>query len=350
MKRILLLAAAPLLFGLDQQDLIAGLEQEAQRYADKDEFSGTLLVARDGKVIFQKAYGLANRESATANTLDTKFRIGSMNKLFTAVSMLQLVERGKAGLDDPIAKHWPDYPNKDVASKVTIRHLLTHTGGTGDIFGPQFDANRLELRSLADYAKLYGSRGPQFEPGSDWRYSNYGYLLLGLLIERISGKSYYDYVRENIYEPSGMKSSESEFESVKVTGRSTGYRKHEGKWVSNAETLPVRGTSAGGGYTTAGDLYRFSQALASGKLLKRELLEMATTKQVTPKGAPPFMGYGFGNIVIGDSYGHGGGAPGMNAELRIYPKEKLVFVALANLDPPAAGRLDKWFRDKVLTK
>ena len=164
-----------------------------------------MLVARNGKVLLQDAWGRADREAGTPNTLDTQFRIGSMNKMFTAVATLQLVEAGKLALDDPIGEHLPDYPNEDVASKVTVRHLLTHTGGTGDIFGPEFELNRLELcEELDDYVKLYGARALRHEPGARHEYSNYGFVLLGALIEKVSGESYYDYVRDNVFRPAGM--------------------------------------------------------------------------------------------------------------------------------------------------
>ena len=166
--------------------------------------------------IFARAYGHADREHNIANTLETRFRIGSMNKMFTAVATLQLVEAGKINLDAPLGTYLPDYPNKDVATQVTIAELLDHTGGTGDIFGPQFDAHRLEVQSLQDYEKLYGSRGLAFTPGSKWDYSNYGFILLGLVIEKISGKSYYDYVREHVYAPAGMTSTGSELSLIHI--------------------------------------------------------------------------------------------------------------------------------------
>jgi CubicO group peptidase (beta-lactamase class C family) len=232
--------------------------------------------------------GKADRETGIDNTLDTRFRIGSMNKMFTAVATLQLVERGKLSLDDTIGKILPDYPNAAVASKVKVRHLLSHTGGTGDIFGPEFAAHRLELKTLQDYVKLYGERDLQFEPGTKWEYSNYGFLLLGVLIEKVSGKSYYDFVAENIYKVAGMTSSGSEPESVKVANRSQGYMRDRFEMVSNEPTLPWRGTSAGGGYTTAADLMKFAGALMSNKLLKAATLAEATRPQFTTGD------YGFG--------------------------------------------------------
>jgi CubicO group peptidase (beta-lactamase class C family) len=324
---------------LKEGEALAALDRHAGELAKKDEFSGVVLVARHGKVVLQKAWGLANRETRTPNTFDTRFRIGSMNKMFTMVSTLQLVEAGKLSLDDTIGKLLPDYPNQDVASKVTVRNLLTHTGGTGDIFGPDFDKNRLTLRTHGDYLKLYGARGLTHEPGAEFRYSNYGFVLLGAIIEKVTGMSYYDYVRSHVFQPAGMTSTDSRPEGEAVPKRSVGYTKEKGKWVPNTGTLPVRGTSAGGGYSTAGDLLRFAQALEAGKLISKASLAAATT---------PFKErYGFGLDIEGEGalrgYGHGGGAPGMNGELRIFPQLGTVVVCLSNLDPPAASRLAGFF-------
>src|SRR6266850_7414625 len=194
---------------MSQDAALAALRVEAEKAAAADRFSGALLVVKDGNPVFTAAYRLADREKKIYNKLDTRFRIGSMNKMFTAVSVLRLVQAGKIKLTDPLGKYLADYPNQDVASKVTIHHLLTHSGGTGDFFGPQFDAHRLEIRALRDYVTLYGKRDLAFEPGSRWAYSNYGFLLLGLVIEKVSGGSYYDYVREHVYKPAGMTSSDS---------------------------------------------------------------------------------------------------------------------------------------------
>ena len=324
---------------LKEADALAALITRAGELAKKDDFSGVVLVARHGEVLLQKAWGLANREAGAPATLDTRFRLGSMNKMFTAVATLQLVEAGKLALDDPIGKILPDYPNKDVASKVTVRHLLTHTGGTGDIFGPDFEKNRLTLREHSDYLKLYGSRGLTHEPGAEFRYSNYGFVLLGALIEKVTGMSYYDYVRSHIFQPAGMSSTDSLTEADVVPNRSIGYMKGPGGWAPNTGTLPWRGTSAGGGYSTAGDLLRFAQALEAGKLISKASLAAATTPNKED------YGYGFGIQGEGSlrGYGHGGGAPGMNGELRIFPQLGYVVISLSNLDPPAATRLVDFF-------
>ena len=332
---------------LDETAALAALDQEATARTAKDQFSGAVLVARHGKVLLEKAYGLADRERKVPNTLDTQFRLGSMNKMFTSIATLQLVAKGKLSLDETIAKYWPDYPNKELAGKVKIRHLLSHTGGTGDIFGPEFDKHRPELKNLSDYGKLYGSRALKFEPGTRWEYSNYGFLLLGMLIEKVSGESYYDYVREHIFKPAGMTSTDSLPESENVSKRAVGYMKRKDAWVSNTGTLPWRGSSAGGGYSTVRDLLRFAQALESGKLVPRELLAEATRSQFDDPNMPPGMRYGFGMMVAGGQYGHNGGAPGMNGELRVEPKTGRIHVVLSNFDPPAASRLLAFYEQRM---
>jgi D-alanyl-D-alanine carboxypeptidase len=326
---------------MTQADAVAALSAHAAERTRADEFAGAVLVARRGKVLLQDAWGRADRKAGTANTPATRFRIGSMNKMFTAVATLQLVEAHKLDLDDPIGKHLPDYPNKELAAKVTVRHLLTHTGGTGDIFGPEFDQHRLQLREHRDYLNLYGRRGLTQEPGARFEYSNYGFVLLGALIERVTGGSYDDYVRDHVFRPAGMRSTGALPESVDVPDRAVGYlRTAPGSdWVPNTDTLPWRGTAAGGGYSTVGDLLRFAQALGSGRLLSKATLAEATT--------PHQQQYGYGFDMQGQgrlaSYGHGGGAPGMNGELRIFPRLGYVVVGLSNLDPPAASELVEFF-------
>jgi D-alanyl-D-alanine carboxypeptidase len=310
--------------------------------AAADRFSGAVLVAKNGKPVFTAVYGMADREKKVPNTINTKFRIGSMNKMFTATAVLQLVQGGKINLNDPLGKYLPDYPNKDVASKVTIHHLLTHTGGTGDFFGPEFDKHRLELRTLQDYVKLYGERGLAFEPGSRWEYSNYGFLLLGLVVQKASGQDYYDYVRDHIFKPAGMNSTDSFPEDQTVRDRSVGYTKMGGakEWRPNEETLPYRGTSAGGGYSTVVDLLAFAIGLTNHTLLDAKNVDLLTTGKVERPGGGAKYGYGFGDETSADGvrcFGHGGGAPGMNGDLKICPQSGYVIAVLSNLDPQAAS-------------
>ncbi|MGC2765400.1 MAG: serine hydrolase domain-containing protein [Candidatus Acidiferrum sp.] len=314
-------------------DLTAALRNKADSLAASDQFSGTVLLAHNGKILLNEAWGLADREHNKKATLDTQFRIGSMNKMFTAIAALQLVQQGKLSLDRSIADYWPDYPNQDLAKRVNLRDLLDNTGGTGDIFTNQYNEHRLEIRTLNDYVKLYGRRDVEFQPGSQFRYSNYGFLLLGALVEKVSGISYYEYVREYIFKPAGMTHTDSLPEAEDVPKRAVGYLPGKSGWEPNTDTLPWRGTPAGGGYSTVDDLFLFAQALNSGKLISPKLFEQATAEQFSGSH------YGFGFQVDENYFGHSGAAPGINGELRIYPEPRYVIVVLSNLEPPAAMRL-----------
>jgi len=352
-------------------DFASGLRAEAERRASSEEFAGAVLVARSGKVLYQSAYGYADRERKVLNSLDTRFRFGSMGKMFTAVAALQLVQAGKLALDAPLGKYLTDYPNKEVAA-VTIEQLLTHTGGTGNIFAPEYFSRRLETREHQDYIRLFGARGVDFPPGSRWDYSNYGMVLLGRVIEVVSGQSYYEYTRTHIFQPLGMGSTGNDPEDSRMTNLSTGYTHmnphggpHGGPHVGpppgpgsppggepvhpNTDTLPYRGTSAGGGYSTVGDLLKFVNGLTAHLLLDAAHTEML----LRPRMATPRPGgqqaLGFSVVTRRDgsvSVGHGGGAPGMNGELMYFPKSGYLVVVLANLDPPSATS----FTDYIVAK
>ncbi len=318
----------------NDEDLAARVREHVNGISGTDAFSGAILIAHHGHVVLEQAWGMADAARQIRNTSDTQFCIGSMNKMFTAVAILQLLQEGKLALDKPIAAWWPDYPNHDVAAKVTIRELLNHTGGTGDIFTPEYEAHRLETRTLADYVKLFGDREVAFEPGTRMEYSNYGFILLGRIIEIVSGEPYQTYVLKHIYEPAGMFHTESRPESDHLAGRAVGYTHGPGGLVPNTDTMPWSGTSAGGGYSTVGDLYLFSQALQSGKLLSPDLLSEAT------RGSALRPDYGLGFYVLPEGgYGHGGGAPGINGEMRILPRSSYTLVALTNRDPRMATNM-----------
>jgi CubicO group peptidase (beta-lactamase class C family) len=327
---------------LSEAAAVADLSGYAAELAAADRLSGAALIARDGAILLQAAWGRADREQGVPATLETKFRIGSMNKMFTSVAVLQLVAQGALSLDAPLLAYLPDYPNQDLAGKVTVRHLLTHTGGTGDIFGPEFDQHRLELHEHQDYLDLYRERALLHEPGSEYRYSNYGFVLLGALIEKVTGGSYHDYVQAHVFDPAAMTSTGSLPESEIGPELAVGYRRERDSWVAVTDMLPLRGTAAGGGYSTVGDLLRFAEALQAGVLLSEELLAEATRQHTES------YGYGF-HISMGPlvSYGHSGGGPGVNGELKIFPKLGYVLISLSNLDPPAASLLLNRFEARM---
>jgi D-alanyl-D-alanine carboxypeptidase len=322
---------------------VLALRARLENATSADAFSGAVLIVRDGRTVFEGAYGLADRERGIPNSLLTQFRVGSMNKMLTAVAVLQLVQAGKVQLDATLGTYLPDYPNVGVASKVTLHHLLTHTGGTGDMFGPQFTANRLELRNTDDYLRLYGTRDLLFEPGTQHVYSNYGFMLLGAVIERVSGIPYDDYVARNVLAPAGITHAGAAPEDSLVPGRPVGYMWQGGMLVTNAPTLPYRGTPAGGWYATVGDFERFATALREHRLLDPAHTALLLTGKVniSPSGLVKYA-YGFmDRVQVGRRLvGHGGSAPGMSGELSFESNGGYTVVVLSNLSPPAASLIE----------
>ena len=303
-------------------------------------FSGTLVVSRGGRTLFEAACGHADREAQTPNSFDTRFRMGSMNKMITGVAVLQLAQGGAIGIDDKVGRHLPDYPNAAFAERVTVRHLLNHTAGAGDFFGSAFREHRLRLRDPADYVALLGDRPPEFEPGSQYRYANYGFILLGRLVEAASGQSYDDYVAAHVLAAAGMTATGAEPETVDVPGRAVGYMDTPTGVVRNDDTLPYRGTPAGGGYSTVGDLVRFAEALMSGRLVDEGHMRLLGEGGASI-GPGAWYGAGFAEAHESGarSLGHTGGAPGMNGTLLAFPYTGYIVAALSNGDPPQASSL-----------
>jgi D-alanyl-D-alanine carboxypeptidase len=300
----------------DEKELISSVRAFLEEKTRADEFSGVVLVAKDSRVLFHEAYGDADREKKIPNRKDTKFNLGSINKNFTRAAILQLEKQGKLKLDDPIKKFLPDYPNATAAEKVNVRHLLNMSSGIGDFFGRRYDATpKDKIRTLQDYLPLFADLPLEFEPGTGNRYSNGGYLVLGLIIEKASGVDYYAYVRENIFKPCGMLDTDSYARDADVPNRALGYTLEgaaEGGRILNHGTLPGRGSSAGGGYSTAEDMLKYVMALKEKKILLPD---------------------------IAGGLGIAGGAPGINSALEWDPRSGYIVIVLANFDPPAAGRV-----------
>lgn len=291
----------------------------------KDEFSGVVLLAKGDKPILRKAYGLASKEYNVPNRVDTHFNLGSINKFLTRIAIEQLEAKGKLRLDDPISKYLPDYPNKEAAGKVTISHLLDMTSGIGDFFGEKYQSTPKDrIRTLSDYLLLFGDKPLLFEPGTNRQYSNGGYIVLGLIIEKVSGQTYFDYVREHIYKIAGMENTVHLEADVPAENVASGYTNnwdendHPGEpRRNNIYTRPARGSSAGGGYSTVDDLLKLVVALRENKLSAPKVSE-----EISRQG-----------IAIA------GGAPGINAEVETNPETNYTIIALSNYDPPAAGKV-----------
>jgi CubicO group peptidase (beta-lactamase class C family) len=321
---------------MPQAQALKAFDAFATRMAAADRFSGVLVVEQNGKRLYGKHFGLADRENNTPVRLDTPFLFASQGKMFTAVSVLQLIEAGKLGFDDPIGKYLTDYPNKEMA-KVTVRQLLSHQGGTGDIgvLQPNEGLNRAWARTIGDLIKLNGDRAPAFPPGSRFEYSNYGFLLLGALVEKVSGQNYYAYVAEHVFGPAGMTATSfPTLEQIACVAR--GYTQdNDGRLMPSTDQLPWRGSPAGGGVATADDEVRFVEALKAGKLISLPMLTEAIKQQTD--------WYGYGFISSGPTefphWGHGGGARGNSAALSVYPSNNMTMVCLSNRDPPVCDRL-----------
>lgn len=308
------------------------------RSAAEDKFSGAVLASVAGAPVLVGGYGAADRERALSNTADTRFRMGSLNKMFTATAAMALVQDGLIRLDTHVADVLPDYPNRGFAQTATLHHLLTHTSGLGDLWGAEFDAHRLELRDCADYVTLFGPHSPQAAPGSEWRYSSLGYIIVGRMLEVASGRDYDGVIRELVFEPARMNDTGSLPETTPVRDRAIGYMRVPGGWAPNTDTLPFRATPAGGGYSTVGDLDRFGAAL-----MQHLLLDPAHTQRLlAPQArATEAMQYAYGFMVETISgaltVGHTGASRGMAAILRICPEGDWRVGVLSNRDAPAAG-------------
>lgn len=310
------------------------LDAFAKRLADADGFSGGVLVGQNGRVLFQNAYGLASRELDAPNRVNTRFNLGSINKMLTTVSILQLMEAGKLTLDDPVAKFLPGALRDDVAAKVRIRHLLTHTSGLGDfLFTPEMQRlNPAQFRSIADYLPRVKNDTLRFEPGARWAYSNTGFLLLGAIVEKASGQPYEEYVRQHVFVPAGMTDTEWPYFDQAPKNVAFGYERELGDagvvWSSNRYNLPVHGSPAGGGVSTVGDMFRFLEALRGNRLLKPETTQMMLTAK--PEMNSPQ--YGFGTQLFPDgTVGHTGGGPGTASWVSVDPRTGLVVIALGNM-------------------
>jgi CubicO group peptidase (beta-lactamase class C family) len=348
---------------LSDAELIKEIERRVERLTSLDELSGVVLVAKGDRPFFHKAYGFANQDFQVPNRLDTKFHLGSMGKMFTSVAIAQLVASGKLDFGDKLEKVLPDYPSREVASKITIEQLLMHRAGLGDIFKPAFYEHRERYRSPRDYFQLFANEPLRFEPGSRWSYSNAGYVVLGAVIEKLSGKSYFDYVRENIFEPAGMKDTGA-YELTQVTpNRAVGYLRDAAEDPlgleprrSNLLFVPFKGVSCGGGYSTALDLLRFASWLKSYKFLSREMTEkiVAGKSEYRSPFGPAKYGYGFVTETFGgkEVRGHGGGGAnsGIDSELAIFWDGSYTVIVLGNYDAPAAARLTHQLCDLLATQ
>lgn len=318
---------------LSDKEIVQELDDFLKKLGTADVFSGAVLLAKGDKILFEKAYGEANKDFKAPNNVNTKFNLGSMNKMFTAAAIAQLVESGKLSFDDPLGKFMTDFPDKESAEKIKIKHLLTHTSGLGNYFNRTFmESSRARFRTVDDFLELTKGEKMQFEPGTRWAYSNTGMLVLGKVIEKISGQNYFDYIRENIYKKAGMTDSDSFDLDTVNPNLAVGYEKEftdQGtNFRNNIFMHVIRGGPAGGGYSTVGDLLKFAQALQSGKLVGKEYVKLLISPK--PEINSPNYGYGFILGANPATFGHSGGFPGISSELVMFADSDYVAVVLSN--------------------
>ncbi len=307
---------APVRRSASVADMLTRVSAHMDSLTALDQFSGVVAIARNDSFLFHRAYGYLDRERRLPNREDTRFNVGSINKIFTRIAVLQLESQRKLALTDTIGRFLPDYPNEEARRSVTIQHLITMSSGIGDFFGDRYEAaDKEKILTLEDYLPLFADKPLEFSPGTGTRYSNGGYIVLGLIVERASGIDYFEYVRQHVYAPAGMNSSDWFRKSALPPNVALGYGTD--KRISNYPTLPGRGSSAGGGYSTAGDLFRCVHALENAILKLPD---------------------------VQNGLGIAGGAPGLNAALEWDPRSGYVIIVLANFDPPAAGRVAQYIR------
>lgn len=289
------------------------------------------LVAQKGQVIYKKAFGMANLELDVKMQPDMIFRIGSITKQFTAVAILQLMEQGKLSLQDDITKFIPDYPTQ--GKTITIEHLLTHTSGIQSYTGmKKFGEIMQKDMKPEELIAFFKNEPMEFEPGTQWKYNNSGYVLLGYIIEKITGKTYPQYLEENFFQPLGMTHSYYGDDSKIIKNRAAGYQPGP-NGVENAApmsmTLPY---AAGSIQSTVGDLFKWHQALHAYKLVKKENLEKAFTeyKLADGKGAKYGYGWALGDIKGSPTIEHGGGINGFLTNAIYLPKEDVFVVVFSN--------------------
>ena len=319
---------------------------EIQDYLDslvaENKLPGVIVVAKDGVTVASKAAGIANKATNAPNTLETKFNLGSLNKMFTSVAIAQLAQQGTLKFSDSISQHLPDYPNKEVGGKVTIHQLLTHTSGMGSYINDKYRAERATLTTVAAHFPLFVNDPLAFSPGEKFQYSNAGYMVLGAIIERLSGQDYYSYIKEHVFAPAGMTNSGFYEPGKEIPNLALGYTRMgpDGKRTEeirdNTDRIEIRGGPAGGGFSTAGDLVKFHLALRDFKLLDREHTKLVTEGKVDA-GPIGRYAYGFGDSLFDGKHvvGHNGGWPGVAANFEMYPELNYTAVVLMNTDPPA---------------
>ncbi|MFZ5552035.1 MAG: serine hydrolase [Bacteroidota bacterium] len=326
------------LYGYSQSSTEQKIDEYLGILQKNEKLSGVVLVMHKEKPVYKKAFGYANREWRVENTIDTRFCLASVTKQFTAMVIMQMVQEGKLKLDGKISDYLPYY-RKDIGEKVTIHQLLIHTSGI-----PNYtDLDSFMIRdarlffTTEEFVKKYCSRDLEFEPGAKQQYNNSAYFILGAIIEQLTEKTYAQVVKENIFDPLGMKNSGYFFNEMLIEKRATGYTLGEDT-LENAEPIDfVAGFSAGALYSTVEDLYLWDRALYSQKLVHKPWLDSLFRNHKNGFGYGWFIDEWFGKKCIH----HSGGVNGFSTHIARMVNDDICIVTLMNYDFGAAGRINK---------
>ncbi|HZW17144.1 MAG TPA: serine hydrolase [Brevundimonas sp.] len=310
------------------------MDQVIRASADADQFSGAVLVARDGEVLLDQGYGFANREWRVPNDGDTKFRLGSLTKQFTAVGVMLLSERGLVDLDAPVNTWLPDAPA--AWDRVTVRHLLTHTAGVPNFTAfEDYEALKAQPASIASLIARFSDRPLDFQPGEGWAYSNSGYILLTAIIEAASGETYADFVAANLFQPLGMTDSGYDSHDTILPRRASGYTPTQ-NGVANADYVDMSiPQGAGALYSTSHDLLKWEQGLFGGRVLTPESLAILTTAVRENYAMGLSVAEANGRTLIS----HNGGIEGFNTFMAHDPDDATTVIVLGNLNGGAPDQL-----------
>ena len=328
---------------LSEKEMLAEIKRQIAIRAENDDFSGVLLIAKDDKVLLNEAFGFADREAKLQNTTKTRFHLASVGKMFTSAAIATLVRAGKISYEDTVAKLLPDFPNQEIARKITVHQLLTHSAGMGTFFqSPGFNPG-VKYQSPTEEIPVYKDEQLYFEPGTKWRYSNAGYSLLGAIIERVSGQNYLEYIRENVLKPLGMNDTDTSSGDASVKNGAVLYQPTDvdpfglENFRADRGILNSQPTGFGGGFSTAEDLFKFARAYRTGKFLGRELTDKIVTPKIAERNVKNW-GYGIKETIVnGETVrGHSGGG---RADVAILWNSGYTVVVLVNVMPPTAADL-----------
>jgi CubicO group peptidase (beta-lactamase class C family) len=332
---------------ISEAEIVDRIEKCMDLLQQNDEFAGVVVLAKNGKLLRNKAIGYASKSYQECNQTDTKFNLASVGKIFTGVAIARLVEQGKLSFNDTLSLHLPNgWLKPEISHKIQIKHLLTHTSGLGDYFRDIYSQCDIPFyRNLDEYKSVIYKSELSFEPGTRFSYSNTGFILLGVLIEQITGKEYFQFLKDELFLPIGMVNTDGYDKDRPILNRATGYSKHfeQGQevWTEHTYTRVMKGSPSGGIYSTAEDLMRFDQALRNGSMLAPENASWLTNGRPDLNASFHSMAFFTGDGNAGRTLSHSGDGSGVNCQFKMYLDSGYTYIILSNYSAPSANMVAK---------